>query len=991
MKKSPDLIQIAFRGGKTMFGIMDFVIALAFMLIAIGVAVLRGTSRSVFRVILVGVSFVGALVTALVVKSSAASEQTIAQLAELAGADVSALLAQIGEYSPSLVKILVGSTVSFLTPLIFFVVFIALLIATWVLYFVVSLILFPLFHKKEKNISSRRVKSLIVGAAQGVFVLFLLVSPISYYGTVIDDAVPALEKNGIIEEIAKTTDMSADDIKATLDSGIASPLMKVNSTLGGKAFCGALTNFSFEDTNGDKVKVNLADELDPIVAIAGNVMKLGSTPMAEFGESEAKAIENIGNAFSESPLMKTVSSELIGGVTEAWKNGDSFASIEKPQVGDMADGIFNNLIVIFNKSSKNSDNLGTDINDISKIVAVMVKADIMKDMNDPTALLEKLSSSNAINDVTAILRSNERLRPIISDITTLSIYVLADTMGVPATKEEVYLNMLNDVSTKLNETKDLDAPERIAILKPFIKNELDMLGAPVSEEYVASVCQALVTDFGDVDAVTPEFIAEFFAVYEQNRGEVGGTTEVADKFGDSIVKLDGRDGYTFHKYQTQESREKSGAAIIGKLDAKIIEISGKEDTAENKRAEIDQAVAELMAPIFTEIIEKSQDKEKAETVIQEYSQTVGNLSEKEQGKNIESSNNLASFAASTTAKVNCMTLTDIKDKFAASAEVTDEAEAEKHSQIINTVVECASSLLAATKKDEAPDGGTGDGTGDNVGGETGGDNVGGETGGEQQPSKDNTVDILKAATEGLGTILDTLAETNLYGKDDTANLMQSILTSDTVSQVIPLTKEEAGSIIDKVKNDENVSYGSLMLGVSGAAELIISMTEGKCTEEGVKNLILGINETNIDAILVIVSEKRFELLGIKGDKIAPTYAIMKTLLTELAKVTEENADIEAKAVKKLIDVALSAKTTGNGLLFGENGKLGDAKVFIDEVLASEAVCNTIITTEHDPFGIVDLIPEADKEAFKTACESYNGTEDEATVKAIAAVLGIVID
>ncbi len=939
---------------------MGFILAAAFVLIAIGFAVMRGASRAVFRIILVVVSFIGALAAALVVKSMAASEQAITWLSETGGAEVSALISQIGEYSPSLVKILMGSTVSFLAPLVFLVTFIALLVATWVLYFLITLILFPIFHNKEKNTKARKLKALVVGAVQGALVLFCVMSPVSYYGTMLQDAVPALEENGVIEDIAQGLNVPAEDVKSSITS--ESPLMNANSTFGGKAFCKILTTFTFEDMSGEKVKINIADEFEPILDISLNVIKLSSTPVEEFDDEQAEAIKAIGESFSKSPFLKVVSSEMVAAATEAWKNGESFANIEKPSVGEPIDIILDNMIKIFNESSKSSENFGTDVKDLTEIVAVMIEADVLKEMGEPNVLLEKLSTGNTINDVTSILRSNERLRPVISDITTLSIYILADSLGIPADKETAYVNMLNDVAAKLNETKEMDIPERIETLKPFIKNEFDMIGAEVDEEYIESVCQALVTDFGDVEEVTPEFIAEFFAIYGEYRGEVGGTTEVSDNGGSEVTDLGEGGGYTFGKYQTEDGRNQSGAAIVGKLDAAIIEISGSDATPEEKRAELEGLVSDIMAPIFNGLVENSQDKEKAEEIIGRYSETVGNLSEKAQSSNIQSSNNLVSFASSSSANVNCMTLGDIKDKFSGSGAAIDEAETDKHSQIINDIVGCASSLLAATN------------------------NGGGE---ESEGSSDGVLDIIKSATEGLGSILDTLSETELYGREDTANLMQSILTSDTVSNVLPLTKEETDILIDQIKNNENASYGSLMTGVSGTAELIISITEGNCTEDSVKKLIISITEENVDAILVIVSEKRFESMGLSADKIATTNEIIKTLLTELAKVPEEKVDTEAKAVKKLIDVLLEAKG-GGASLFGENGVLGEAEDFIDEILASEAVSNTVKMIDSDPFGIAVNMSDADKTALETACESYMGTEDEETVKAIAMLFGITL-
>ncbi len=958
--------------------VMTLIIAAVFVLIAVCVAFIRGSKRSIFRFASVLVSAVGAFVITLLAKSFVmASDQNIAQIASLANIDITEMLNAISQYSPSLSKIIGGTALSLLAPIIFFVLFITLLLITWILHFVITTLLFPVFRNKSENGGGKRIKAMIFGAAQAVIVLFLCIAPLSYYANIVDTAMPALKDSGVSSELAGSVNVSEEELDKYVSDATDDSLMKICYNAGGKAFCGFMTKFSITDAAGNKLDVNIADEIAPLIDISMNAVKLVGTPIEQFSENEAKAIEAIGDSFTASPLLKTISGELVHGLTGAWKDGNSYATIAKPTIGEPIDDVFNNLIVIFYNSSANAENLGADVKDLSKIVSVLVKSDILGSMGDTTAMVEKLQSSGATAEITLILRKNERLRPLISDVTTLSLYILADAIGVPADEEAAYTAMLNNVAAKLNSTKEMDAFARVEEIEKLLKTELHNLGAGVSDEYIASVSQAMVADFGDVDVeITPEFIAEFFTVYEEMRGDVGSETVNVSASGSyGVTKLDSTSPFTFPKYQIDESRLNSAAAVIGKLDAEIIKIVAGEDSDEVKREKLDAAVSELMTQVFDVIVEKSEDKEKAQELVKNYSDNVGKLSEKTAEEVVSASNNVASFSSSESANINCMTLGKIKDKFSASQEITDEAEAEKHSQVIEEIVNSASTLLAATKKDETtpPEGGEG----------TPGDGTeGGNTG-----SSTSTIDTIKAATQGLGNILDTLSKTELYGKNDTADLMQSILTSNTVSSVLPLTKEETETLVDKIKNDENMSYGSLMNGVSGVADLIFSITGGNCTEENVKTLITSLDESNIEAIMVLMTEERFASMGLGADKISTTQKIMSDLLRELARIEEARVETEAKAVKKLIDVALAAKAGGNGL-FGAEGRIGDPTLFIEEVLASEAACNTIASTESDPFGVSGKIAEADKALFANAAKAYMGGEHEATVRDLAAVLGI---
>ncbi len=936
--------------------LVELVAVAVILAVTIGLSFIRGSVKSKVRLGLVLFSAITAFVTAMLIKSSKTADMLLAKLGgiNIGEMTLSEILEQMAEYSPSLEKLIFGSVTALVSPLVFLAVFLAMLIVTWLIFFVVTLVLFPLFKKWEDGARLPKIQAMVVGVLQGVLILFFVISPVAYYANVCEQAIPAIKESGVLENIAADNGISVEEIEKNLGTSSDSVMIDVVGTCGGKAFSGMLSDFSFVSASGEKVKVNFGNEIVPIVDLTTNVMSLTGTPIEEFSQEQADAIENIGKKFSESQLVTSISCELVHGVTGAWKAGDSYAMLAKPEMEDPVGPVFDNLVKIFYESSGNSEYLGQDVQDLSKIVSVLVKTEALGSIDDIQQMLTKLVDGGAITDITAILSANPRLRPIIGDITNLSVYILADSLNVPKDEVQVYNNMLVNIADKLEDTRGMEISERIDAINEFIAPEFKAAGIEVDEEYVDLVATALVNDFGDYDGdITPEFIAEFFTIYsEYSNQPSGGNEGVVGNGSYGYVKLADTPKFTFPGYQNAEKRKNSGAAVIGKLDAEISNINSGTKTEEEKRKQLESAAETIMSPITEKIIEKSEDKEAAKQRVDGYKDTVNSISEKSGDTNSSSKLGSLSSADTATENINCITLDKIRDKFSSTQELADEEEAAKQSAVINEVLNCASVLLSAqTPDDGAP----------------------------------NTSNMVKAATEGLGKVLDTLSESKLYGAEDTAGLMTSILTSDTVGSMISISKSEALGIADNIKNDANVSYGSVMGGVSGVAELVLGMVDGSCTIEGVETMIKSLDSNNIDTIMLLISPERFTSMGLDSGDVGTTMSLMTSLLYELAAIPDDRVSEEAVAIYGLVNVASAAKGGGESL-FGSKGVIGSASGFISDILASEAASNVVRGAGSNPFGV--KLSDADVKEFRSAAERYMSGSDAAVVRGIAAVLGI---
>ena len=482
-----------------------------YLLICVIWAFFRGASRSKLRLIMVFLSAVTAFVGTLLIKASATTDlvlNTIHRLASESGLDI---LNQLSQYSPSLEEILIKSGTAIAAPMIFFALFIALTVLTWIIYFIVTLILFPLFHRSEKKKIFRKLRASVNGLLQGIIVVIAFMIPLTCYLEMAPVIVDKAEQSGI--DLPLPAEVTFEQCKSEINSLNSSLTVKAFRNYGGGWLYECLTDFSIGEGE-NKTNIKLADEIAPLLDFAGGVGGLSGKDITQYTETEAKLLLSLGESFSESKLLPALTSDLIYNMTEAWKNGESFATIEKPSMVEEFDPMFDDMIIIFNESSRDTAKLSEDIVTVSKLVSALSRYEIFTSMENSEALTKVLSESNVVAEISDILSENERMKIILTDLTDLSVNLLAKSLGVPEENTEIYNEMLSAIADSLTDTRDSDPGARKVIIRLVVKDELERAGIEVENDYINKLADTLIENYGDFDGeVTPAFIAEFYTVY----------------------------------------------------------------------------------------------------------------------------------------------------------------------------------------------------------------------------------------------------------------------------------------------------------------------------------------------------------------------------------------------------------------------------------------------------------------------------------------------
>lgn len=955
-----------------------------YLLICVVWARIRGVTRSRIRMFTVIFSAVVAFIATLVVKNMVASDTLREELHSFANSNGMEFLTELSEISPVIEEIVLKTSGALLAPMIFLILFSVLSLVTWVLYFVVTLVLFVVIHRKEKTRTFKGVPCLINGLIQGVICVAVLLVPISTYFSIVPKITGEIslgEGDGNAEII--------EELGAQAESVNKSPAVVIFRTAGGKLMCSAFTDYSV-DNGGQKVKVKLDHEIDAILKLVSGVKDISGKEMSAYTAEDAEALEELGRSVGDSDIVTLIASELVHNATEAWKNGESFAGMEKPAADDITGTMLDKMIDILYAGSETTATFKEDIQTLTKLMSKLIEKNVIQTMGgDTEQLVSAISQKGVITDIASVLGSNDRMKVLIPELTNLSVKILAQSLGIPENDEEVYNTMLANVAEKLNDLRlndsTLTEEEKISSVKTTLNTEFAKVGLDVNPEYVSDVAEALVKDFGDSE-VTVEaiFVSEFFEIYseylEANDETVG---DIAYNGGALFEKLGGMSGeseddgkgdgnkYTYYKYRSDYGNDDK-------------EEQGGQDGQGGQNAQGGSSAAANLGK-----------KHKNESNNNEGG------SDGAQGSN--DSKKLASLKDHKSAGENFNTATmeglfggdDGKD-YGDYTEDDIQNEAEALEKILGLV----SSVIGGSS--DPDNDGEGDGKTD---GDVSGDGEGSSS--SSSTTTPSTGDIIK----GIGEVLDGLSSTESFGKEKTDALFNAILNSEKVGDII--SDEEKQGIMDGLSGSDGLTYGELMNGVSSIVDLVESIAkEGAETIDMdlAKTLIRSLTEANVEALSGFITGNRFGNLGIPEEKLDAATDLIKELLTEIGKFAdEESIDSEAGAVKHIIDIALTAKSGSGNALFGDDGRLKCTADDMVELIMSSTAVRSILDDENitfDPFGLVrendgHKINATEREAIKTACEDYYASHasdagvDSAKLakelRALSSILGINID
>ncbi len=484
------------------------VILLLFLAGLVVLNVFHGRKRGMIRSgIAIGVLLVSVVVAVFVSRAiaSAVSEAILGMV--LQSEDLATLFADL----PSLEPILYATVSMLLAVAIFFVVY-------YVIRGILNLIALIVFHVTKLFVKSERddtdkLVGMLLGGLHGVLIFCVFCMPLVGYLTLANNATAALLENGG-EEANELVGEEVDlyQIQGTVAEYAKSPMVVATGVVSNNLLFNPLTTYTI-----DGHRAVLMKETTSLCRVAGGVMAVSNilTDTANGGtveitDTQMQVMDTLADDFGDSSILCKLGSEFLSGASNAWLKGESFIGIDKPQTNEMLSPTVDAVLSIFATSDMN--NIEEDLRTVLHVLSSLAESQVLSQMDQFDQLLQTLSDSGVVEEIIKTLGTNERMAPLVSEISNLGIRALASVLGIPADASEQYDNLMTELSDSVTQVLTLPEEERVEALADMASEKLDAYGVDVPEDIAETVAEAMLADMSEGE-ITPERMQEFFKVY----------------------------------------------------------------------------------------------------------------------------------------------------------------------------------------------------------------------------------------------------------------------------------------------------------------------------------------------------------------------------------------------------------------------------------------------------------------------------------------------
>lgn len=342
------------------------------------------------------------------------------------------------------------------------------------------------------------------GVACAAIVAFAILLPFAgYIGSITDvfDELKASESADIQEVLEGDTFQSIDEILNSLGNDVA---IKVTYNLGGKALFNAMTSININDEC-----YHVSQALSITINAFVDTGFLTSASFDDYGEAQIYALNDMRLDIDEDPLVKHLIAEIVSGAAKSWEDGGTFVSVKKPEVGNGNFGsIINKLLSIY--ATMTYDTVSSDLKVIADLFSVLIENHAMSVFEHNDDLMDLFNQEWFATDFLHTLEENERMRPVVEEISKLAIALMAEQVGIPQGDTEEYKDLLTDVASSINIAKANENLEKaIAELKEYILRLLIDNGIEVPTEVMDYVSENMLQAFEDDENVTVDDLIDY--------------------------------------------------------------------------------------------------------------------------------------------------------------------------------------------------------------------------------------------------------------------------------------------------------------------------------------------------------------------------------------------------------------------------------------------------------------------------------------------------
>lgn len=342
------------------------------------------------------------------------------------------------------------------------------------------------------------------GIVSAALVAFAVLLPFAGYIGVVTEAVDELRVSDSqdVQKVLESDDFK--DIDQYLEPLGDDAALNVIYTVGGKALFNSLTAVTI---NNERYPVSRA--VTTAVNIFVDSEPLTQVSVENYGDDQVNAINNVLEDVNGEPLVNALVAELVSGAARSWEQGEKFLSVDKPTVDGNFGAIVDKLISIY--STMTYETVSSDLKVIADLFTALIKNDAMSVIKDNSKLMELLAKEGFVSSLVRPIQENERMQPIVKEISNLAIALMAEKIGIPQNNTEIYNDLLDDVAASLNDAKASSDPEAaMAELKTNVVKAFEDRAIEIPNDAMDYVTEYMLKAFDDKDNITSEDVVAYF-------------------------------------------------------------------------------------------------------------------------------------------------------------------------------------------------------------------------------------------------------------------------------------------------------------------------------------------------------------------------------------------------------------------------------------------------------------------------------------------------
>lgn len=347
---------------------------------------------------------------------------------------------QIGD-NQAMINVLLALPAALITPIVFIPIYILLGILIKIPKLIIERIVVGKNGGPNYRGGSRLLGGLVGGIRNALFIVFILV-PIVGYVALVGDVATTIDSvsldgpaTGVSTNAEKneggtvfiSSETGSEDLMSQLKPIIDNPAIKGINACGGKLIFNSLTT-----KNVEGVKVDASKEANTFAELYANFTPFLNESPENYGDEQKQGINNIKVMLNDSEFLTFVVSEGLSFVAEKWNNGEAAFGIEKIEVGEDIQPVFDGILETL--STTDSENIKGDIETISNLISTCIDDGVFKELGkEEPDFISLIKKESFVTNLLVEIYKNERTRPIIGYAMDMVVDLLSDSLATEGT------------------------------------------------------------------------------------------------------------------------------------------------------------------------------------------------------------------------------------------------------------------------------------------------------------------------------------------------------------------------------------------------------------------------------------------------------------------------------------------------------------------------------------------------------------------------------